>query len=131
MAFKDPFKNNEDEEKAPEQVLNRKRGIAARTTYISIPNTGEFKNLRLFAERETPEIEVNGKFGKQKKFSWTVADLDLVGEDGDITDVPEQKFDVGIGTHKLWSKATEGGNRYFKIVREGENKDTRYVPYPL
>jgi hypothetical protein len=108
-----------------------KRGIAARTTYISIPNTGEFKNLRLFAERETPEIEVNGKFGKQKKFSWTVADLDLVGEDGDITDVPEQKFDVGIGTHKLWSKATEGGNRCFKIVREGENKDTRYVPYPL
>jgi hypothetical protein len=102
MAFKDPFKNNEDEEKVLEQVLNRKRGIAARTTYMSIPKTGDFKNLRLFAELETPEIEVDGKFGKQKKFSWTVVDLDLLGNNGDIEDVPRQKFDVGIGTHKLW-----------------------------
>ena len=133
MAFKDPFKNSIeiDEEKALDEILNRKRQIAAHTKYISLPNKGDAANLRLFAELPTPDDEVDGKYGKQKKFSWTVVDLDLLGKNGDIENIPKQKFDVGIKTHRLWSKATEGGNRCFKIVREGENKDTRYVPYPL
>jgi hypothetical protein len=131
LTFTDPFKNSIDEEKAIDEILNRKRQIAARTRYISLPNKGDSKNLRLFAEFPTPEIEVDGKYGKQRKFSWTVVDLDLLGKNGDIKDIPKQNFDVGIATHKLWSKATEGDDRCFKVVREGEGYSTKYVPYPL
>jgi hypothetical protein len=133
LTFKDPFKDSivADKEKILDEILNRKRQIAAHTKYISLPNKGDSMNLRLFAELPTPDEEVDGKYGKRKKFTWTVVDLDLLGKNEDIENIPKQTFDVGIKTHRLWTKATEGDNRCFKVVREGEGVDTKYVPYPL